>query len=181
MARVLIILVLLTICRGYAQFSENILCKPGHFVLGVNYWASHAATEMWVDWNPEVVEQDFKRLSDAGIDVLRIFPIWRDFQPITAIRTFNSGVEDYRFGEIPLPDDQFGNAGVSEKMMERMKILLNLGAKYKIKFIVSLITGQMSHRVFMPPTFAWVTVLHSFLGWCHPVIYYNRWHLHIRR
>jgi len=39
--------------QAHAQFDTNILCKPGHFVLGCNY--SNAGTQMWVDWKPEVI------------------------------------------------------------------------------------------------------------------------------
>jgi endo-1,4-beta-mannosidase len=28
------------------------------FIIGVNYWASHAGTNMWRDWNEEVVRAD---------------------------------------------------------------------------------------------------------------------------
>jgi len=146
----LIVLLISTVKQSEAQFEENILCKSGHFVLGCNYLASNAGTQMWIDWNPEVIEQDFKRLNESGIDVLRIFPIWREFQPITAIR---SRIIEYRFGENPLPDDRFGGAGVSEEMINRMKLLLALGSKYHLKFIVSLLTGHMSGRIFIPPAF----------------------------
>jgi len=139
--------------QGFSQFENNILSKPGHFVLGCNYWASNAGVNMWIDWQPEVIEKDFKRMSDAGIEVIRVFPNWRDFQPVTAIRAANSTTIAYRFGENPLPDDRFGEAGVSEEMVNRMKLMLDLGAKYNFKFIVSLLTGHMSGRVYIPPAF----------------------------
>jgi endo-1,4-beta-mannosidase len=149
----LLLLLIILKQNSLAQFEENILSKPGHFVLGCNYWASNAGTKMWVDWKPEVIEQDFKRMSELGIDVLRIFPIWRDFQPMIAIRNASSKTIEYRFGESPLPDDRFGDAGVSEEMINRLKLLLDLGAKYNLKFIVSLLTGHMSGRIFISPAF----------------------------
>jgi len=111
-------LLLLFAPYDYGQSSENILIRPGHFFIGCNYWASNAGTQMWVDWKPEVIEQDFKRLSEADVEVLRVFPIWRDFQPITAIRNARSGIIDYRFGENPLPDNRFGDSGLSEYMVK---------------------------------------------------------------
>ena len=44
------------------------LLQPGRFLLGCNYWASHAGTRMWADWRPEVVERDFRLLSEAGLE-----------------------------------------------------------------------------------------------------------------
>ena len=125
--------------------------KSGSFFLSCNYWASHAGTAMWSDWNPKVVEEDFRKLSEAGITVLRIFPTWSDFQPISAARHASGRIIDYRFGERHLPDDAYGRAGVSETMVERMRTVLDLGEKYNIKFIVALVTGHMSGRVFTPP------------------------------
>ena len=55
------------------------------FMLGVNYWASHAGTDMWRDWNEDIVEKDLKLLADNGLDVLRVFPNWRDFQPVKPV------------------------------------------------------------------------------------------------
>ena len=37
---------------------------------------------MWNDWRADVVEEDFKKLADAEVRVLRIFPLWSDFQPL---------------------------------------------------------------------------------------------------
>ena len=53
------------------------------FQLGCNYWASHAGIYMWRSWDKQVVEQDLQRLQKCGIRVLRVFPLWSDFQPLT--------------------------------------------------------------------------------------------------
>ena len=34
------------------------LFESGKFFTGCNYWASHAGTNMWHDWQPDVVESD---------------------------------------------------------------------------------------------------------------------------
>jgi hypothetical protein len=135
----------------FSQNNENILLKKGSFFIGSNYLASHAGLQMWTNWNPVIIEEDFKKLSDAGVEVLRIFPIWSDFQPITAIRNASSTVVDFRFGENRLPDNSFGYAGVSEEMINRLKFLLDLGEKYRFKFIVTLLSGHMSGRIYIPP------------------------------
>lgn len=45
-------------------------------VLGANYWASHAATEMWRRWDAKVVDEDLRVLARNGIRLLRVFPNW---------------------------------------------------------------------------------------------------------
>jgi len=94
--------------------------NPGTFGMGCNYWASHAGTAMWSDWRPEIVESDFKKLSDHGVEWLRVFPLWPDFQPITQMRGQGGHPVEIRLGECPLPTDSIGQAGVSAVMLGRL-------------------------------------------------------------
>ena len=64
------------------------MLEQGTMTLGVNYWASHAATRMWSQWDAAVVEQDFVALEKIGCRLLRVFPLWPDFQPLTAHTTW---------------------------------------------------------------------------------------------
>ena len=140
--------------------STNItLTRPGEFVVGANYWASHAGTHMWRDWRPDIVEQDLARLSAAGLQVLRVFPLWPDFQPITLLRGGNGRPEEFRFGEEPLPDDDCGRAGLSPVMLDRFAQFLDLAAKHKLTCIVGLLTGWMSGRLHVPPALEGLNVL----------------------
>lgn len=118
-----------------------------NFLLGCNYWASANAVLMWVDWDEEVVDDDFKLLSESGINTVRVFPLWSDFQPITINRSEFGRRIEYTFGEVPIENP----SGISGLMMSRFKILLNIAFKYKVNVIVSLITGWMSGRLFAPP------------------------------
>lgn len=127
------------------------LTAPGHFVVGCNYWAAHAGTHMWRDWQPQVVAADFARIQAAGLQVLRVFPLWPDFQPIHQLRGGHGRPEEIRFGEEPLPDTAAGRAGVSAEMVARFGTLLDLAAKHDLKLIVGLVTGWMSGRLFVPP------------------------------
>lgn len=52
------------------------------FAIGVNYWDSKSGTDMWKNWDRETVEADFAALEAVGVRYLRVFPNWRDFQPI---------------------------------------------------------------------------------------------------
>lgn len=129
---------------------------PGSFTLGCNYWASHAGTRMWTDWNEAVVEQDLKTLRASGLTVLRIFPLWSDFQPIVTLRTFDSVIREIRMvehgssEEIPLPPTVLGLAGVSEVMVARFARFCELAERHDIKLIIGLITGWMSGRLYAP-------------------------------
>lgn len=78
----LIIISLLIFFTKQSVAQESDLTKDGNFVVGCNYWASYAGTHMWQNWKPEIIEKDFKQLSENGIKVLRVFPLWPEFQPI---------------------------------------------------------------------------------------------------
>jgi endo-1,4-beta-mannosidase len=136
----------------------SVLTTPGTFVTGCNYWASHAGTAMWRDWRPDVVTHDLKRLSDAGLQVLRVFPLWPDFQPLTQLGTGYGAVE-VRHGETALPDDEAGRAGVSAEAMAHFAEFADLAAQNNHKLIVGLLTGWMSGRLFVPPALAGRNVL----------------------
>lgn len=131
------------------------LFKDGELSLGVNYWASNAATRMWTEWDETVVENDIKNLSAIGCEYLRVFPLWSDFQPVMVLRSncFKGGYKrGYAFvGEKPLPNTEAGMAGVDETMMEHFEVLCNIADKYKMKVIVPLINGHMTFRIYNPP------------------------------
>lgn len=124
---------------------------PGSFSLGCNYWASHAGIFMWRDWRPDVIDADFATLATNGIELLRVFPLWSDFQPISLLRGQYGLPMEMRFGEVPLPNDPVGRAGVSVEMLERFRLLCSLAAKHGLRLIVGLVTGWMSGRLFVPP------------------------------
>jgi len=130
------------------------LQEQGTFTVGCNYWASHAGTAMWTDWRLKVVETDLKQLAAAGLQVLRVFPLWPVFQPLAELKAGHGEHGEYRFGESPLPDTEAGRAGVSEEAMAKFKQFADLAEKFNLKLIVSLITGWMSGRLFVPPALA---------------------------
>lgn len=130
------------------------LFESGSFFTGVNYWASHAGMFMWRNWDAQRVERDFQMLSEGGIEVLRVFPLWPDFQPLRVLLGSQSSIHEVRFGEDPLPDTEAGRCGVDETMADRFEIMCDLAEKYGLKLIVGLITGWMSGRCFVPECFA---------------------------
>ena len=131
----------------------------GRLALGANFWASHAATRMWRDWDAAAVEADLRVLADAGVRLLRVFPNWADFQPIHAC--FYAGDSCRRVAETrmfdseePLPDTPCGRAGVDERMVERFEAFCDMAEAHGFRLIVPILTGQMTFRNFIPPALA---------------------------
>ncbi|MEK7474424.1 MAG: beta-mannanase [Candidatus Coatesbacteria bacterium] len=133
--------------------AANDFLVSGRFKTGCNYWASHAGTNMWRDWDPKVVAKDFDRLALAGLEVLRVFPLWPDFQPLTALRGGGGAVVEYRFGETPLPDTEAGRAGLSEEMLSHFDEFILMAEERDLQLVVGLLTGWMSGRRYLPPAF----------------------------
>lgn len=127
------------------------ITTSGTFVLGCNYWASHAGTNMWREWEPAVIDDDLRRLSTAGLQLLRVFPLWPDFQPIDGLYCGEKTLVEYRFGETPLPDDALGQAGISAVMMTRFGDFLEMLTQHGLSCQIGLLTGWMSGRLYVPP------------------------------
>ena len=138
---------------------QRSIFESGTFFTGCNYWASHAGLNMWNKWEPEIVDSDFKRLSEYGVNVLRVFPLWSDFQPIRMHTKGQQTPNQVRMGEELLPDTEAGRAGVSEVMLERFRFMLDAAEKYGLKLIVGLVTGWMSGRMFVPEMLQGVNVI----------------------
>ena len=134
------------------------------FFIGCNYWASHAGTNMWHVWDEEVVAEDFRRLAEKKIKVIRMFPLWPDFQPIRMLYGGGGAPREVRMGEDPLPDTDAGRAGVDEEMCRRFERLCELAQENGLRLIVGLVTGWMSGRLYVPPAMEGRNVLTD--PWC---------------
>ena len=118
------------------------------FILGCNYWASNAGTEMWNQWSEEAVREDFEILSSHGVEYLRVFPNWRDFQPVDegfAWRGRHGEYVNANTGE-PVTGD-----GVDMDMIANFRNFCSIAAEYGIELVVSIVTGWMSGKLFVPP------------------------------
>ena len=58
--------------------------EPGTIKVGCNYWGSKAGVHMWraQDWDEKEIEKDLAALASNGVEVLRIFPTWSEFQSL---------------------------------------------------------------------------------------------------
>ncbi len=121
------------------------------FFTGINYWASKNATHMWRDYDSDVIENDMRLLKEAGISMLRIFPSWDDFQPLTAFSAPGGAVYEYGMNGDVKPDTEAGRAGVDEIMCERFENFCKIAEKYGMGIIVGVLTGHMSFANLIPP------------------------------
>lgn len=51
------------------------------FITGVNYWPRKKAMYWWSDFDPGEVADEFDIIAGLGMDVVRIFLLWDDWQP----------------------------------------------------------------------------------------------------
>ena len=51
------------------------------FILGVNYWPREKAMYWWSDFDAGEVASEFDLMAELGLEVVRLFLLWDDFQP----------------------------------------------------------------------------------------------------
>ena len=122
----------------------------GRFFIGCNYWASHAGMRMWSRWDEDIVSDDLRRLAEYGVDTLRVFPLWSEFQPLRMHYGGGGIPREIRRGEAPLGYDDVGRAGIDPEMLARFLRFCDLAQARGIRLIVGLLTGWMSGRLFVP-------------------------------
>ncbi|MDD4538803.1 MAG: beta-mannanase [Lentisphaeria bacterium] len=122
--------------------------------VGCNYWASHAGVKMWADWREDVVRKDFALMAAAGMQVVRVFPRWTEFQPLALLRGGGGRPVELRLHGEPLPATFTGQAGVDEEQLAHFRTLAEIAAEHGMGLIVGLVTGWMSGELYMPPAFA---------------------------
>lgn len=146
---------LLSVSCHVSLFAADSLFAGERFEVGCNYWASHAGVYMWRDWDAGKVEKDLDLLVAHGMTVLRVFPLWPDFQPITAEYGGCGAFRGYAQNGGPLKN----YAAVDDVMIDRFRYLCDAAEKRGIKLVVGLVTGWMSGRLFVPPALEGKNVL----------------------
>ncbi len=117
------------------------------FIIGCNYWASNAGADTWRAFNLNTVKKDLDLLSNHGIKYLRVFPTWRDFQPIMPIYGGRGTLIRYMLDGEKEPTNPYY---LDDKMMDHFSLFLDECEKREIKVMVGLITGWMSGRLYIP-------------------------------
>lgn len=117
------------------------------FLIGCNYWASNAGTEMWRQFDAEAIRKDMKILSEHGVKCIRAFPIWRDFQPVMPVLKAGCQLAYYGMENDRECENEYY---LQETMMNRFSAFLEICKEYGVQLIIGLITGWMSGRAFIP-------------------------------
>ena len=117
------------------------------FMIGCNYWASNAGTEMWVNWDEKVIRDDLDILSQNGVEYMRVFPNWRDFQPVVKMYGGGGDFKEYRLKKDSAASNPYF---LDDEMLNRFDKFCDICREYGIKLIVSLLTGWMSGGLFIP-------------------------------
>jgi endo-1,4-beta-mannosidase len=88
------------------------------FVLGVNYWPRRKAMYWWSNFEADEVRQEFAQIRELGMNVVRIFLLWDDWQPT--------------------PD------AVSQDCLDNFQIVADTAAANGLGLDVTFFTGHMS-------------------------------------
>ncbi|MBR3943154.1 MAG: cellulase family glycosylhydrolase, partial [Clostridia bacterium] len=118
------------------------------FILGANYWGRDWGTEMWLHYDGKKIREEMKLLSEYGVKNLRMFPNWRDFQPVTRNCEWCGLHGEYinaRTGE-PIYDD-----GVDMEMIEHFRDFCHAAEENGIEIVAAIVTGWMSGKLYCPP------------------------------
>ena len=118
------------------------------YMLGANYWARRWGTEMWLHYDEKEIREEMKQLSEWGVRCLRVFPNWRDFQPVDRAYAWQGLHGEYissRTGE-PVYGD-----GVDSEQIENFRDFCHAAEENGIELVVSIVTGWMSGKLFAPP------------------------------
>ncbi|MDX1994017.1 MAG: cellulase family glycosylhydrolase [bacterium] len=88
------------------------------FMLGVNYWPRRKAMYWWRDFDAGEVREEFGLLRELGMNVVRFFLLWDDFQPA--------------------PD------AVSAEALANLETVCNIAADNNLNLDMTFFTGHMS-------------------------------------
>ncbi len=101
------------------------MIPPGSsFSLGINYWPRRTALAMWRRFDAGEIREDFARIAGLGLDAVRFFLRWDDFQPYPG--------------------------AVDATMLARLETVANAAADAGLRTMPTLFTGHMSGVTWLP-------------------------------
>lgn len=148
-------LVLATVCAAAflacgAFAVEGKFPVEGQMLVGVNYWGSKAGVHMWRanEWNESAIEKDIAALAATGVEMVRVFPTWSEFQPL---------VREWKFKQVPglvlregSDEEIYDPLWLDPGAVARFEKFCDIAERHNVKLMVSLVTGWMSGRLFTP-------------------------------
>jgi endo-1,4-beta-mannosidase len=94
------------------------------FSVGINYWPRRSAIAMWQRFDAGEVREDFARIAGLGLDAVRFFLRWDDFQP--------------------QPD------AMDSEMLARLEAVADIAAGAGLQTMPTLFSGHMSGVNWLP-------------------------------
>ena len=98
--------------------------KQEPFILGVNYWPRKKAMYWWANFDEDEVKEEFEIIRSIGLNQVRIFLLWEDWQP--------------------RPDR------VSSNCLNNLEKVCNIAAENELSLNVTFFTGHMSGPNWVP-------------------------------
>ena len=88
------------------------------FTLGVNYWPRKKAMYWWSNFDAGEVREEFAVIKEIGLNVVRLFLLWDDFQPEPT--------------------------SVAKDKLDNLVKVADIAAEYELGLDVTFFTGHMS-------------------------------------
>ncbi|MFE9675354.1 beta-galactosidase [Streptomyces sp. NPDC006259] len=112
---------------GRYTLSDGALLRDGepYFCVGVNYHPSRTGCDYWREWDAEQLDADFAAMAESGLNTVRFFVFWADFEP-------EPGVYD-------------------PEMTRRLRRFVSLATHHGLQCLPSLLTIWMNGQRFDPP------------------------------
>ncbi|HEY6234177.1 MAG TPA: hypothetical protein VIW69_03600 [Candidatus Elarobacter sp.] len=95
------------------------------FSVGINYWPRRSAMAMWRRFDAGEIREDFARIAGLGLDAVRFFLRWDDFQP--------------------QPDT------LDAAMLAHLEAVADIAAEAGLRTMPTLFSGHMSGVNWIPP------------------------------
>jgi len=121
-----------------------------NFALGVNYWPRRTGVNMWRQFDPEAIRNEFCQIREMGMDTVRVFPLWCDFQPLHEIKSAHARRRGLVLGDICANQVASCGNAVDPVMMARFDQVVDAAGEFQLRLIVSLLTAWMSGTLFDP-------------------------------
>jgi len=95
------------------------------FSTGVDYWPQRTSLAMWRRFDAGEIAEDFARIAALGIDAVRVFALWDDFQP--------------------QPD------AAAPEMLDHLAALANAAHDAGVQVVPVLFCGELARNIRLPP------------------------------
>lgn len=102
------------------------------FLLGVNYWPRRKAMYWWRDFDAAEVRQEFAMIQSLGMNLVRIFLLWEDWQPTPTSLDFS--------------------------LLGHLVTVADIAAEHELQLDITFFTGHMSGPNWAPE---WMLLPHE--------------------